>query len=300
MPVPSTIRTVVAALVAATTVVLLPASPAGAAGCSGATGVTVVVDFNQLRGDDLTTGCAGAGGGSDAAEIFPAAGYPLDYVVDSSFVCRVSGYPENAGCGRTPPATAYWSLWWSDGKSGRWTYASRGVAGLKIPTGGYVAFSWHQGRGDAAPPDVAPTPRVSPSTPPAPKPSAKPTAGGGGGGGATKGSGSGKPAKPSATPTASTSASPSASSSASDSASASPTTTPSDPASATSGAPVPTDPGTGDVPSIDEITDGPPSGSDRASGDDTDGGGFPVWLGAVLAVVVLGGAAAVPILRRRG
>ncbi|MFJ9316270.1 hypothetical protein ACIRN4_18935 [Pimelobacter simplex] len=294
MPLTSTLRTVVAALVAAATVVLLPADPASAAGCSGATGVTVVVDFNQLRGDDLTTGCAPSGGGSAASEIFPAAGYPLDYVTDSTFVCRVSGYPENAGCGRTPPATAYWSLWWSDGKSGRWTYAPRGVAGLKIPTGGYVAFSWHQGSGDAAPPGVAATPRVSPAAPSA-KPSAKPKPGGG----ATKSGGSSKPAKPAATPSTTPSATASASTSASPAETPTATASPSASASTTSDAPVPTDPGTSDVPSIDEITDGPPSASDRASGDDTEGDGFPVWLGAALAVAVLGGAAAVPILRRR-
>lgn len=293
------LRTAAATLLVAAAVVLLPQGAATAAACGGASGITVVVDPNQLGGG-ISAGCDGDGGGV-AAENFRDAGYTIEYSqaagMGGGFVCKVSGRPADGDCTQ---ANAYWSLWWSDGKSGRWIYASRGATSLKVPTGGYVAFAWHQGGGNAAPPGVAPTPRVSPSTPPAPKPSAKPTAGGG----AIKGSGSGKPAKPSATPTASTSASPSASSSASpsasDSASASPTTTPSDPASATSGAPVPTDPGTGDVPSIDEITDGPPSDSDRASGDDTDGGGFPVWLGAVLAVVVLGGAAAVPILRRRG
>ncbi|XBB70032.1 hypothetical protein ABFU82_12200 [Nocardioides sp. WV_118_6] len=280
------LRTVAAAAVAAATVLLLPQAqaPAAAASCPGATGVTVVVDPNELGGG-ISAGCDGNGGGP-AASNFAEAGYTFEYSQApgmSGFVCKVNGRPADGDC---TTASSYWSLWSSDGKSGTWAYANRGVTTLKVPTGGYVAFAWHQGSGRAAPPDVTPTPRVAPASPQPsvkPKPSAKPSA---------------KPNRnpgttPSATPTTAsptTSATPTPSESA---LSAKPTPTP-------PVAPVPTDPGGNtDVPSVDDITNGPDDAS-AASGDDTDGGGFPVWLGAVLAVVVLGGAAAVPILRRRG
>jgi hypothetical protein len=67
------------------------------------------------------------------------------------FVCRVSGLPEQDPCVNTPPADAYWSLWWSDGTSDSWTYAATGVDGLEIPDGGSVALVWDGRQGDVAP-----------------------------------------------------------------------------------------------------------------------------------------------------
>ena len=166
--------------------VLLGEVPAAAAGCAGSTGVTVVVDFHQLGGG-VRQACDADGGGKAASTVFPDSGFPLAYVQrQPGFVCRVSGAPASDPCVNTPPATAYWSLWWSDGTSGTWTYASVGVGSLKVPDGGYLAFSW-QGQDGKAAPGVAPNPRAAPSSP-SPSPG---TGESGGGDGPTHGAGPG-------------------------------------------------------------------------------------------------------------
>lgn len=143
---------------AAWTAPVVSAAPAGAvegAQC-GADDVTVVVDYGEL-GDGVRQGCAEDADDELAADIFPEAGFPLEYAVRSAgFVCRVTGVPADAGCVDAAPATAYWSLWWTAGDSGTWTYASRGPQALRVPAGGYVAFVWHQGSGRAEPPAMAP------------------------------------------------------------------------------------------------------------------------------------------------
>jgi hypothetical protein len=280
----STVRTAAAAIFVAAAVVLLPQATASATACGGSTGITVVVDSNQL-GAGISAGCDADGG--TAANNFADAGYTLEYSQAagmSGFVCKINSKPSNGDCTETD---AYWSLWWSDGKSGTWTYAARGVASLRVPDGGYVAFAWHQGSGQAAPPDVAPTPRVqeakptptpSPTKAATPKPTKKATP------------------KPSATPSASTtSATPTASAtpSATDTTSATATPTETTTSAAT---PEPSQTATTGLPSIDEITDGPEATS--AGTDSKDGGGFPAWLGIGLVVVVLGAAGAVPLVRR--
>ena len=76
--------------------------------------------------------------------------------------------PADDPCVNTPPADAYWSLWWSDGKSGHWTYSSTGAWSLQIPDGGYVALSWQSGDGKATPrvtPTAHATAPASPSSP---------------------------------------------------------------------------------------------------------------------------------------
>lgn len=287
----ASLRTVVATLVVAAAVVLLPSSPASAAACSGTTGISVVVDPNSLGGG-ISAGCDSDGGGT-AASNFADAGYRLEYSQApgmTGFVCKINGRPADGDCMRTD---AYWSLWWADGTSSRWTYSSRGVGGLRVPTGGVVAFSWHEGSGNASPPDANPR-RTAPAPPPAAtaKPTRQPKP---------------KPAKPTrkpvATPSAPTStaaASPTASPTSTSTSAPAPTPS-ADASTATSSAvPAPTDPGsTAGVPSVDDITEGPDDASAVAPDPNGDGG-FPVWLGAGLVVVVLGAAAAVPILRRRG
>ncbi|MBM0125592.1 hypothetical protein [Pimelobacter simplex] len=281
-----TLRTAAATILVAAAVVLLPHVPASAAACSGSTGITVVVDSNQL-GAGISAGCDPDGG--VAANNFADAGYKIEYSQAagmSGFVCKVNGSPSDGDCTETD---AYWSLWWSDGKSGAWTYAARGVSSLRVPDGGYVAFAWHQGSGQATPPDVAATPRfVEPKPTPTPTKASTP-----------------KPTKkpsPKAAPSP-TSATPSASPSASATPSATGTTaTPSATPTATPTEAAPTEPSqttTVGLPSIDEITDGPRATAADADGDE-DAGGFPAWLGIGLVVVVLGAAGAVPVLRRRG
>jgi hypothetical protein len=154
---------------------------ATASGCSSGEGVTVVVDFHDLGGG-LQQTCDAEGGGRDGASLFVRAGYQLTPVQKQpAFVCRINGVPADDPCVNTPPADAYWALWWSDGTDGRWSYSTVAASGLKIPDGGYVAFSWNRGSGQDKPgttpkahvdngPTAAPTPKSSPT----PKPSQTP------------------------------------------------------------------------------------------------------------------------------
>ena len=143
-------RVAVATLVA-TAACAVPGAPASAAGCPSASGVTLVVDFNEL-GPPNEQRCVASGGGSTAAELLEGNGFPLTYVQrQPGFVCRVSGLPRQDPCVNTPPADAYWSLWWSDGSSRTWSYATTSAGSLEIPDGGYVALAWDQVDGDLAP-----------------------------------------------------------------------------------------------------------------------------------------------------
>ena len=276
-----------AALVAAAGLVGLSGGPASAALCSGH-GVNVVVDYHGLGGGVLK-GCDTSGAGKTANKVFPAAGYPLTYVRGSGFVCRVNGKPASDPCQTTSPANAYWGLYWSDGKSGTWTYATSGVGGVSVPDGGFVAFSWQNGGADD-PPGTSPV-GVKPSPKPTPTPKPQPTT---------------KPAKPTkATKKATTSAAATKASAPSSSASASANA--SAPASAkASASALPTA-----SPSSASASVLPPTASDSASPDaatptatqlassEPDTGGLPPWVpGAV--VVALGAATGGVLWWRRG
>ncbi|RHW27984.1 hypothetical protein D0Z08_06810 [Nocardioides immobilis] len=296
----TTLSAATAVLVAAVAGVVVPAGEAtafaAAPACSGDTGVTVIVDFNELGGG-VTAACDPDGAGKSASEVFDDTGYPLVFAQqDPGFVCRVSGKPADSPCVRTPPATAYWSLWWSDGESGRWSYATSGVNVLEVPDGGFVAFAWHQGQDNAAPPDASPT-RSDP----------EPTDDGGNGGndgngggnnnggGGQSDDGGGQSTAGTVTTSAPTDTS---------EATASPTDAKSpgegkkrrdrerdDPsASATSSSA---------VPGAGEITAGPPESDLGTDASADDGGALPTWIGLGLAVLVLGAAALVTLLRRR-
>ena len=133
----------------------MPAA-AQAATCSTSHGVTVVVDFHQLGGG-VETACDAGGAGRAAVTQLTDVGHQLTYVQrQPGFVCRVDGPRPSDPCVNTPPSDAYWSLWWSDGRSGTWTYSSAGVGALQVPDGGYVALSWQGSDGKAAP-RVTPT-----------------------------------------------------------------------------------------------------------------------------------------------
>ena len=160
------------------------ATPPAAAACSDAKGVTVVVDFHDLGGG-LQQTCDADGGGRDGASLFVRAGYELTPVQrQPSFVCRINGLPADDPCVNTPPADAYWTLWWSDGTNGRWSYSTVAASSLKIPEGGYVAFSWNRGSGQDKPgmtptaqaaSSASATPKPTPTPKPSPKPSPSPT-----------------------------------------------------------------------------------------------------------------------------
>ncbi len=146
---------------------------AHAATCSTSHGVTVVVDFHQLGGG-VQTACDIGGGGRSGDKQMSDVGHRLTYVTGEPFVCRVDGAPASDPCQRTPPSDAYWSLWWSDGKSGTWSYSAQGIASVSVPDGGYLALSW-QGGDSSAPPRVSPKAQQAPSPSPTHEPSSRPT-----------------------------------------------------------------------------------------------------------------------------
>ena len=188
-------------------------SPAGAAQCTATTGVSVVVDFNRGAGNGIETSCAAGGGGKYASAIFPPAGFPLEYVGGGDSVCRVKSAPAGADCSQTAPANAYWGLFWAKRGASRWTYSTAGVAGLRVPDGGAVAWAFQDG-GDTDFPGVDPSQRAEPK--PTPKPTKAPpkassgSAGGSGGGGSkpTKAAEPAKGAGPNKAATTATTAAP--------------------------------------------------------------------------------------------
>lgn len=169
------------ALCAAVVAVPAGAQPASASTCAAGSGVSVVVDYNSLGGG-VVTSCVAEGGGDTASSIFAAAGHTLTYAQrQPGFVCRVDDVPADDPCVNASPADRFWSLWWSDGDSGSWTYSSQGVTSLKVPEGGSVAFSFDDVDGEARP-SATPPQGSAPSATPTPD---------GGGSGSTGGSGSG-------------------------------------------------------------------------------------------------------------
>ncbi len=300
-------RLVAAAALVAAASVAVPLSPAAAGTCSSASGVSVVVDFQGLGGG-VETACVAGGGGTSAASLFPAAGFGLTPVQrQPGFVCRVSGKPASDPCVNTPPADAYWGLWWSDGTSGSWTYATEGVGSLQVPDGGYVGFSWNGGTRVA--PGVAPAKhQVAPS--PTPRPTKTPTSGptkpsngpaspstprpsdttqaSGSAGQPTKSPGGvdGEMLPESGSPSASASASPSASPSASKA--KKPGTKPTASASASSPA----------ASASASASDGALVSSDPAD-PAADSGGLPAWVTPVAIAALFVAAGAVAVVRRR-
>jgi len=151
--------------------IAVPAGPAAAAGsgvCGTATGISVVVDFHGIGGTDEFCDTSGATSAKALFEANESVTYSSSY--PGSVVCRIAGLPSDASCHGMPPQSAYWALYWSDGKDGAWHYSSQGIASLDVPQGGYVAFSWSQG-GDT-PPGVPATAHAAaaPSRTASPKP----------------------------------------------------------------------------------------------------------------------------------
>ncbi|AWB93656.1 hypothetical protein [Aeromicrobium chenweiae] len=141
-------RAITALLLAVAATVLVQPGPAAAAACAEGVGVTVVVGS--------TVSCDEDGGGT-AADSFRDAGHVLTPVQrQPGFVCQVDGVPAGAGCASVPPGDAYWGLFWSDGASGEWSYASQGVGSLKVPDGGWVAFEFQDSTSRTFP-EVEPT-----------------------------------------------------------------------------------------------------------------------------------------------
>jgi len=252
-------------------------APANAAYCSGS-GVNVVVDRGALGGG-ITKDCDSSGN-RNAARAFEDTGHHLTYVASQpGFVCSVDGAPQPV-CPSTPPADAYWGLYWSDGTGG-WKYASVGATSLTIPAGGSVAFSWQNGGGD--PPGVAPASPVpathSPTPTPTqqPRPTKKPATGGS------------TSAPKAGVPTASLSTS------AGSPTTADPTATPSDGASPSATA------AAGESPSSDVSPPADAAGAESAgiAATDDDGGGLPWWVPVAVLVGLAGGGGTAWWRRRR-
>jgi hypothetical protein len=142
-----------------------PGAEAASGRCTPGTGVTVVVDYGSL-GRSSGIGCATNGGGQAASQSVPAAGFALTYASGQPFVCRIDGLPDatQEPCNRTPPADAYWGLFWNDGKGGGWVYSSQGAASLRVPAGGSIGWRWQDG-GSRDLPGVAPNPPAPASSP---------------------------------------------------------------------------------------------------------------------------------------
>jgi hypothetical protein len=174
---------VVALLTAVLLGTAVGAAPHAAAAprCAVGTGVTVVVDYGGLKGG-TKIGCDPDGAGRRGSDVVPAAGFPLEYVTNEpGFVCSISNKPDPVkSCHRTPPASAFWGLYWSDG-SGGWNWSSSGIAELKVPEGGSIGWRWQDGGARdlprAAPTTVnsSPSPSPKPSSAPRPSPSVRPT-----------------------------------------------------------------------------------------------------------------------------
>ena len=297
-------RLVAAAALAAAASVAVPLPAATAATCSSSDGVSVVVDFKDLGGGAQSS-CV-SGGSTEAAALFGAAGFELARVQrQQGFVCRVDGKPTSDPCVTTPPSSAYWGLWWSDGKSGSWTYATTGVDELSIPEGGYVAFSWNSGTRSA--PGI--TPSVHQTQPAEPSPTSRPTAAPtkGTSGGTGSGSGSNGPAEPSTSPTGSNGST--------DSPEGSASATPTGQASQVgAGAKPGKKPGRSKSPTDQKSkpTSAPSaSASQEAGADDAalatsevvaptaDESGLPTWVTPVAIVVLFAAAGTAAVVRRR-
>ena len=252
---------------------------AQAASCSTSHGVTVVVDFHQLGGG-AQAACDTGGAGRSGAQQMGDMGYRLTYVQrQPGFVCRVNGAPVPADdpCVNTPPGNAYWSLWWSDGTSGTWSYSAEGIGALEVPDGGYVALSW-QGGDAKAPPRVAPKAHPVPSSSPTHRPSSQP---------ATSPP-STRPATPPAVPTSEpTSGSPSPTGTAHRVRSSH------RPTRAASGLGTPLS--ASRSPDSTQATEATPRAVDEAG----DAGGLPGWVAPVAVLALLGSAAAVAVVRRK-
>lgn len=275
-------RLAAAAVTVAAAGVALP-SPTQASTCGSGSGVTVVVDFHQLGGG-AQSACDAGGAGEYADQQFADAGHVLTYVDNEpGFVCQVDASPDRT-CPRTPPANAYWSLWWSDGKSGTWQYASLGVKSLKVPDGGSVALSW-QGQSSQAKPRVTPPGggASSPSSSPSPHPSSSPRPSTGPGPSPSSVPGSANPSGDRST------GSPAKAGRHAENGSTDPSKVGKAKAKATHGP--------------DQTQAGEPRGHtavrDAAYAEDPGSGGLPGWIAPVVIGVLFAGAGTVALLRRK-
>lgn len=268
-----------AVVLTAAAVPLVVAAPATATTCDPGSGVSVVVDFKSLGGG-VQTVCDAAGGGTKASTLFTRNGFELSYAQrQPGYVCRVEGVPTSDPCVNTSPASAYWGLWWSDGKSGKWTYASLGAQSLTIPAGGSVGFAWDDVDGSvtpgAAPPkQAAASPTPTPTAKPTPTPTVKPS----------------PSVRPTPTPTVTESSTPTPTPTRTSTPTPSETPTPTESTSPSASAtPTPT---ASDTPATDVV-------EPASAAVDLDDDGLPTWVPIAVIAVLFAGAGLVVAQRRR-
>jgi hypothetical protein len=208
----------------------------------------------------------------------------------------VNGAPNSDPCVNTSPANAYWGLYWSDGKSGKWSYSSSGVGGVSVPDGGFLAFSWQNG-GDADPPGAAPVnSQPAPTKQPTKQPTAQPAA-------PTKAPGAhaSRTPKPTAVSTAA------AANSSATTAAASPGAAPKVRAGSSAAASPSLGQSLGQSASSsaspeDDATAGPSSSEqvDASFAPEEEHSGLPTWVPIVVLVGLAGAAGGAVLWRRRG
>ena len=166
-------------------------------------GVTVVVDFQQLDGNEgkraeTVVRCVPARGATRSGiEVLRAAGLRVTGVrgadADSgaAFVCRIQSRPAPdetlrvsadathvESCGATPPTTAYWSYWHAPRLGAPWVYSTLGAAARTPSPGSVEGWSFALGSTGGTPrapervtaADVAPEPTPAPEPAPIPAP----------------------------------------------------------------------------------------------------------------------------------
>jgi hypothetical protein len=139
-----------------------------AGACPTSAGVTVVVDYASLGGG-IVVRCA-PGRPANGLQALAQAGFVVDLVSGTPFVCHIEGQPSDQTCETYPPANAYWG-YWQAARGGAWTYASAGAGSSGTAPQGAVQ-GWAFEAGPQAPPSVAPP--AAPQTTPTPE--ASPTA----------------------------------------------------------------------------------------------------------------------------
>ncbi len=156
---------------------LVPAPAAAAGRCAPGEGVTVVVDFGGLGGGTQVA-CVQDGAGQPSTVVVERAGFELDGVrSDPGFICAINRRPDpNSSCARTPPADAFWGLFWSNGSSARWSFSTVGAGSLDVPEGGSIGWRWQNGgaRDEPGAPPTTGTSSPEPAPEPAPEPSRDP------------------------------------------------------------------------------------------------------------------------------
>lgn len=148
------------------------------------TGVTIVIDFQELDGNDgrpaetIVRCSPNPEPGTDRTgiEALEDAGIVVDGVGQwgLGFVCRLASRPAadeplpvdgnptyREQCAVTPPASAYWSYWHAPGTGHSWTYSNFGALNRKVVPGGFEGWSFALNAG----PTSNPEPRVDPYNP---------------------------------------------------------------------------------------------------------------------------------------